>query len=390
MGKATKATKKYSQKHLSDEIKARKKQKAIKFREKKKWTATKPKDELAKEDGSDESESEELKQAKQTKAKLGTGDSYDGNVDNFLEKGFFEALEDDDEDEDPQEEGDSGEDGGSEEEEDEDEEDGEDDDGDEIDADQHKQDLERLKLEQPEFYKYLQENDEGLLKFGESDEEGEEEGEEQDEEGNQPPGSDDGDEPESGPRVLTLKMLNEWSKSLISSNSFKALRDLVRAFESACHLDDVEDMRGKEKAKKTAKRSRGGDAGSRLKFRIVSGQVFERLMRMCVTKMHVYVGIYLQLKQHTDTSTPRKINPQLSSRWKRASLVVKAYVKSMTAFVETLTDPSMVHLLLRHTERMMPYVRPFPKVARKLLKVALKVFGSQEENRVQAFLVVRR
>jgi hypothetical protein len=39
----------------------------------------------------------------------------------------------------------------------------------------------------------------------------------------------------------------------------------------------------------------------------------------------------------------------------------------MTAFVETLTDPSMVHLLLRHTERMMPYVRPFPKVSRKLL-----------------------
>jgi hypothetical protein len=185
--------------------------------------------------------------------------------------------------------------------------------------------------------------------------------------------------------VLTLKMLNEWSKSLISSNSFKALRDLVRAFESACHLDDVEDMRGKEKAKKTAKRARGGDAGSRLKFRIVSGQVFERLMRMCVTKMHVYVGVYLQLKQHVDTSAPRKINPQLSTRWKRASLVVKAYVKSMTAFVETLTDPSMVHLLLRHTERMMPYVRPFPKVARKLLKVALKVFGSQEENRVQAF-----
>ncbi len=42
-----------------------------------------------------------------------------------------------------------------------------------------------------------------------------------------------------------------------------------------------------------------------------------------------------------------------------------------------------MHLLLRHTERMMPYVRPFPKVARKLLKVTLKVFGALEENRVQ-------
>jgi hypothetical protein len=62
----------------------------------------------------------------------------------------------------------------------------------------------------------------------------------------------------------------------------------------------------------------------------------------------------------------------------------------MTNFVETLTDPAMAHLLLRHAERMMPYLRPFPKVARKLLKVALRVFGAQEENRVQAFLVTRR
>jgi len=52
-------------------------------------------------------------------------------------------------------------------------------------------------------------------------------------------------------------------------------------------------------------------------------------MRMCVMKMHVYMGIYLQLKQHVDTQAPRKINPQLSARWKRVSLVVKGYVKAM-------------------------------------------------------------
>ena len=64
----------------------------------------------------------------------------------------------------------------------------------------------------------------------------------------------------------------------------------MRAFESACHLDDVEDARAK-KAK--AKR---GDAPPRFKFRIVSGLVFERLMRLCVTKMHLFFHLYLELK----------------------------------------------------------------------------------------------
>ena len=390
MGKTSKQTKKYSQKHLGDELKARKAKKAIKFREKKKWGATKPK-ETDKGEKESESENEELKQAKQEKSQLGTGDAYSGNVDDFLEKGFFEALEDEDDAEsDAGDDEAEGEDSDGQEEEDGDDEDASDsEDGEGADPEQHKQDLARLKMEQPEFYKYLQENDDGLLKFGESDD---------DEDGNQAGSTEhagdvsegdggEGDDPSDGPRVLTLKMLNEWSKALISANSYKALRDLVRAFESACHLDDVEDLRGKDQAKKAGKRARGGDAGSRLKFRIVSGQVFERLMRMCVTKMHVYMGIYLELKQHVDTSAPRKINPQASGRWRRVSVIAKSYVKAMTSFVETLTDPSMVHLLLRHAERMMPYVRPFPKVARKLLKVALRQFGSQEDNRVQAFLV---
>ena len=59
---------------------------------------------------------------------------------------------------------------------------------------------------------------------------------------------------------------------------------------------------------------------------------------------------------------PRKINPQSSARWKKTSNVAKAYLKAVVAFSETLTDTVMVHMLLRHAERMLPYMRPFPKV----------------------------
>ena len=45
-----------------------------------------------------------------------------------------------------------------------------------------------------------------------------------------------------GPKTLTIQMIEAWSKLLAAGESFKGLRDLVRAFESACHLDDMVTM----------------------------------------------------------------------------------------------------------------------------------------------------
>jgi hypothetical protein len=42
-----------------------------------------------------------------------------------------------------------------------------------------------------------------------------------------------------GPKTLTTAMIDGWSKLLAGGESFKGLRDLVRAFESACHIDDM-------------------------------------------------------------------------------------------------------------------------------------------------------
>ena len=105
-------------------------------------------------------------------------------------------------------------------------------------------------------------------------------------------GREDGGKEEEAVPVVTLKLLSGWARALGKGGAaFGTLRDLVRAFECACHLDDVEDARAK-KAK--AKR---GDAPPRFKFRIVSGLVFERLMRLCVTKMHLFFHLYLELKE---------------------------------------------------------------------------------------------
>eukprot|EP00960_Hanusia_phi_P019459 574349-Hanusia_phi.AAC.7 len=310
MGKISKATKKFSQKRLSDELKARKMRKKINYREKKKWGARKSPEELEaeKKGKSDEEEEEEEEQEEEEEEEEGKvkvkgqgkkGDDYDKDVEDFLEKGFFEALEEEEASEaDSEGEG----------EEDEDDEELSDTDA----IAKHKQDLEKLKLEQPEFYKYLQENDKDLLNFDDSEDEGEEEGKET--AGDQEEGDED-----DGVKILTLQMLDRWNRSLLGGESFKGLRDLIRAFESACNVDDVVDTKGKDaEAVERAK--------TKFKFRIVSAPVFERLMRMCLTKMHIYFSLYLKVKPSEDGEAgTKKFNPQSSDRWKRISLPIKAY-----------------------------------------------------------------
>jgi nucleolar complex protein 2 len=292
MGKVSKATKQFSKKHLADEIKTRKRRQKVQFREKKKWESSKTPLELAQEKEAKakrarkgtpqigDEDDEASRASESSDGEQGADDAYGGNVDAFLEKGFFDAMSDEDEDEDEVEadEGSEADEAGA------------DEDGDDDDAeDSHKKDLEALKARDPEFYKYLQEHDQELLHFGEG-EEGEE-GEEEAEQGANRPG--EGEEDEKGQaKILTLQMISSWAKELEKGDSYRALRDLVRAFESACHVDTVDDKRG---AAKKAKSHKGEEDAVRFKYRIVSGQVFERLMRVCIAKMHIFVGKYLGL-----------------------------------------------------------------------------------------------
>jgi nucleolar complex protein 2 len=150
MGKVSKATKRFSKNHLSNEIKTRKLRQKVKFREKKVWGARKSPEELEAEKQAKAAKAENDEDSADDDEPADSPDEYQGNVDAFLEKGFFEALEDEEEPEDQDA--------------------ADDEDDDEVDPIKHKQDLERLKVEQPEFYKYLAENDSDLLAFGEGDE----------------------------------------------------------------------------------------------------------------------------------------------------------------------------------------------------------------------------
>ena len=103
------------------------------------------------------------------------------------------------------------------------------------DATSHMVDLKTLATKDPEFYKFLQENDKELLEFkGQIEEDNDEDagmdldGEEED---------DDEAEVEDSP-VLTLVLLKQWQSSLLHRRSLRALRKLLVAFRSAAHMNE--------------------------------------------------------------------------------------------------------------------------------------------------------
>lgn len=63
--------------------------------------------------------------------------------------------------------------------------------------------------------------------------------------------------------------------------------------------------------------------------------------------------------------------PKKYPRWKKISSMVKSYLINLIHFMNQLTDPNMIIFLLKQTEKMLGYFGPFPKLAKKFLKVII-------------------
>lgn len=110
-------------------------------------------------------------------------------------------------------------------------------DEDEVEA--HKKSLQKLKDTDPEFYKFLEENDKKLLKFDVSDEETDEEEKTHVPSGELEVASDESDfEAEDGETVenkgaVTLKLLKKWQNDIQTDKTNQTIRNLVHAFHAA-------------------------------------------------------------------------------------------------------------------------------------------------------------
>lgn len=275
------------------------------------------------------------------------------DVDDFLEGGFAKGMsragdgEDEDEDEEGDEEGDDSL---------QDVEDLSD------DEEGHAQDLAKLAEKDPEFFKYLQENDRELLDFG-ADEEASE-----DEDSAVASGSKGKQRAIDEGQVVTREMLRAWQKSILQTHSLKAFRRLLLAFRAAAHM--------------------GADDDVNLTYRVNDAGVFNKIIMTALKYVPVVLQHHIPAKQQASGKYKLPTNSKKYSGLQRSIL---SFYSSLHRLLRTLPEPKLLYVCVDESTKSVPWLLPNRRMAREYVKILLDLWATSNESvRVAAFLGIRR
>jgi nucleolar complex protein 2 len=181
----------------------------------------------------------------------------------------------------------------------------------------HKAQLEKLKEADPEFYEYLAATDKELLDFGAGDDSEQEREEDDDEEKSE---EEDEDEEEEKPAAaakekvkdvpsvekgtITLAMVDTWCAAAKEHAALGAMRNILRAYRSACHYGDSE-----EQVEAT--------------LRLGSSAVYNKLMLFVLREAD---GIFKRILGIENEENFEAVGLSKLPRWKKVEPLVKSYI----------------------------------------------------------------
>ena len=242
---------------------------------------------------------------------------------------------------------------------------------------EHKGQLEGLARRDPEFFKYLKENDAELLDFDEDDDLGEvdnlSDGEEEQPEKKKlkkqkSRQGDDEDVP--GQSIVTAAMIKTWKTSMSEQYSVRALRQVVLAFRAAAHLNDDEERE--------------------YRYSIPDAEIYNSVLQTALKEVPPVLNHHLPVKQ----SAAGKIRvPTETQKFKTLSPLIKSHASSLHYLLSHLSDTATLKLTLQAFEPLLSYLLQF----RKFLKLIIRSVGSiwsdnssAEATRITAFMILRR
>jgi nucleolar complex protein 2 len=260
----------------------------------------------------------------------------------------------------------------------------EEDDNDEEDAssvdayDEHKDQLESLKDKDPEFYKYLKENDAELLDFGEQGDlsevdalsESDEPDDEEPAKKKKKKAKKDEEEVEPESTTLTIQTVKKWHKLMEEQNSIRAMRQVVLAFRAAAHVNDAE--------------------APEQKYTISDKNVYHQVLVTALNTVPKVLAHHLPVKE----TAGGKIRVSLDSKkFKTLTPLIKSHTSSVHQLLINLSDASTLKLTLSSIEPMLPYLLQFRKVLKTLVKTVVGIWADVATNdatRITGFLLLRR
>uniref|UniRef100_A0A8C8MLJ6 Nucleolar complex protein 2 homolog n=1 Tax=Oncorhynchus tshawytscha TaxID=74940 RepID=A0A8C8MLJ6_ONCTS len=218
-------------------------------------------------------------------------------------------------------------------------------------ASQHKDSLSRLKSKDPEFYKFLQKNDQTLLNFDDTDSSEDEEERKyhtlpkQLEEASSDDDEEQGESTKKSKKTaeaikVTEKMVDEWQAAIKDEPTPRLFREITQAFKAAVA---------------TTK----GEGGDPCRYKVADSSVFNALVLFCIRDVY-------------------QINGTLT-------------LLLCSQLLSCLTEATVISAVLRHANQLVPYYLCNPKQCRHLLKQLIKQWSTGEEtSRVLAFLALNK
>ncbi|CAN6602786.1 nucleolar complex protein 2 [Trichomonascus vanleenenianus] len=237
----------------------------------------------------------------------------------------------------------------------------------------HRAELDKLAETDPEFYKYLKENDKEMLNFNPEDlpdQDDDEEDDDEDVEMGEREGSDDVEEDEEDEEdevkdVVTLKMVKHWQEHLEKEHSLRTLKKVLRAFVAAVQYSEA------------------SEADSEHKYAVTDPEVFNALLVLTLTKVPETVKHHIPLSNGL---------PKESKKLKTLSQPLRSHAASLKVLLTGKHDAQTMTLILKSTYEMLPYFVSYRRLVKDVVGAVSDVFSAsaEDESKLAAFDFLKR
>jgi len=244
--------------------------------------------------------------------------------------------------------------------------------------------MDALAEKDPEFYKYLKENDPEALDFDEDADLAEvdalsgSDAEEKPKRKKQKKSKKavvENDEASSEEEMddsaeVTMAMVTKWKKAMAEQHSLRAMRQVVLAFRAAAHVNE--------------------DDGKEYKYTISSPDVYHDLLLSTLKYVPEVLDHHLPVKE---TAAGKVRVSTDSKKFKTLTPLLKSHISAFHHLLTTLSDAPTLKLTLSSITPLLPYLLSFRKSLKNIVKTVVDIWSdssSTEATRITAFLVIRR